>query len=120
MARQAHIHIDFDEWRQLAQEDPEAFEKRRQAMIEIAIRTAPAERQHRLRGLQWRIDQERRRAPNPMAGCLKLSRMMWDTVQGEHGLLAAMESLNACWSGHRQRSQRPDAVAQVIPIRHSR
>jgi len=46
----------FEELSRLAQEDPEAFEARRRALIEETISQAPEERQDRLRRFQWRID----------------------------------------------------------------
>jgi hypothetical protein len=36
---------------------------------------------------------ERRRAHTPMAACLKLSAMMWDSLLGSQGLKAALDSL---------------------------
>ena len=43
---------DFERWRDLARDDPEVFERQRQATIEAAINRAPRERQVRLRRLQ--------------------------------------------------------------------
>ncbi len=80
----------FDAWKELAARDPQAFEALRRQRIEEMIARAPAERRERLRGLQWRIEQARRRAPNPMAACISLSRMMWDAVYGAQGLLATL------------------------------
>jgi len=85
--------FDFDEWLELAQSDPEAFERRRQRMIEDIIAEAPENLRHRLRCLQWRIDMERARASNPMSACVRLSKMLWDMVYGDNGLLKAMETL---------------------------
>lgn len=81
---------DFDRWVQLADTDPDAFEERRQRVIDAAIEDAPAVHRERLRRLQWRIEQERRRSPNAIASCMNLSRMMWEKVVGENGLLDAL------------------------------
>lgn len=54
--------------------------------IERCIADAPVENQDRLRRLQWRIDQERRRAGTPLAACIRVSRMMWQSLMGEGGL----------------------------------
>lgn len=83
-------NIDFDTWSALAHSDPNAFEALRMRLIDDVIRRAPPQRQHRLRCLQWRIDQIRRTSHTPMAACLRLSNMMWETVVGRHGLLAAL------------------------------
>ncbi len=71
--------LDFDFWMQLARNDPEAFEKSRQKKIEELISQAPAGQRRRLRGLQWQIDQTRKLAGSPMASCLAISNMMWDS-----------------------------------------
>lgn len=78
--------IDFDHWSDLASSNPEAFEAHRNRLIEDAIRNAPAHRQHRLRCLQWRLDQVRSRAHTPLAACIRMSEMMWDALAGEGGL----------------------------------
>lgn len=85
-------HHDFDDWLQLARTDPQAFERRRKAVIDAFIDAAPAERRQRLRRLQWRIDAERSRASNPTAAWVKLSNMMWESLAGERGLAAAFEN----------------------------
>ena len=103
------IGRDFDSWRELAREDPEGFEAQRRAAIDAAISGAPEGRRQRLRCLQWRIDQTRDRAPNPMAACLALSRMMWERVTGEQGLLQAIGQLQ----GHSAPRRPP---ARVLPL----
>ena len=83
--------IDFDSWSQLAQSDPEAFEARRSQFIEQMIQRMPSDKQHRMRCLQWKIDQVRARASNPLAACIKLSEMMWDSLAGPGGLRDVLE-----------------------------
>lgn len=83
---------DFDEWATLAQTDPVAFEARRSCLIEDFIQNSPGHLQRRLRGLQFRVDMERRRARTPMGACVRISGMMWDAFLGEGGL---RDSLNA-------------------------
>lgn len=85
--------FDFDEWMRLAQQQPEEFQKRREAMIEAAIAKAPEHLEPRLRGLQWKIDRVRETSANPLAACVRISRMMWDSIYSENGLLRAMERL---------------------------
>lgn len=82
-------------------------------MIEAFICSVPEERQPRLRGLQWRIDQIRRTARTPLASCIRISRMMWDSVLGEGGL---HETLNRALMGLSDVRQAPVArlSAQVL------
>lgn len=86
-------HIDFEQWAALAASDPEAFEARRAQVIDAAIRRAPHPKQQRLRGLQWKLDQVRRLSHTPMAACLRMTNMMWDSVLSEGGLIDAFEQL---------------------------
>ena len=72
---------DVDALMKAAREDPAALELLRKSMIERLIESAPNEAaQRRLRGLQFRVDVERERAPNPMAACIILSRMMHESL----------------------------------------
>ncbi len=92
-------HYDFDHWRQLAEQDPAAFEALRRRILDEAISAAPGRRQERLRRLQWRIDQTRRTAANPLAACLRISAMMWESVSGPQGLVRTMNLLANRWDG---------------------
>ncbi len=91
----AGSEFSFDEWKNLASKDPEAFERQRERLIRETINQAPAEHRSRLLRLQWRVDMERKRQANPMASCVKLSRMMLDSVYGENGLVSALNGQNA-------------------------
>lgn len=100
---------DFEKLRALADRDPEAFEQERRVLIESALARVPERHRQRMRGLQWRIDQERRRCKTPMAACISLSRMMWDSVVGNQGLLDVLHN------GRRGASATPRA--KVLPLR---
>ncbi len=86
--------IDFDDWAELAQSDPAAFEARREQAIEALIGRMPEHKQQRMRCLQWKIDQVRDRAGSPMAACIKLSEMMWDSLTGPGGLKDALDRMS--------------------------
>ena len=68
----------FEELKALAEKNPEQLEALRQQMIEETISSAPESYQRRLRGLQFQVDMERRRAKNPMDSCIRISKMMHD------------------------------------------
>ncbi|MBA1146730.1 DUF3135 domain-containing protein [Ectothiorhodospiraceae bacterium WFHF3C12] len=93
MSPQPSRSFDFDEWSRLAREDPSGFEACRSRAIEDLISQAPGHRQARLRGLQWQIDQVRATSGTPLAACLRISNMMWESVTGSDGLIARMEAL---------------------------
>lgn len=70
---------DFETWMNLAKEDPSRFEALRQKTIDDFITQVPENKQLHLRRVQWRVDQARQRAGTPLAACVALSRMMWDS-----------------------------------------
>lgn len=82
---------NFDEWRLLASSDPEGFEVARRKALEAVIARVPESRRHRLKAVQWRVDRIRERSASPLAACISLSKMMWDSLAGEHGLLEALQ-----------------------------
>ncbi len=92
-------NASFEQWRDLARANPALFEERRRAAIAALISSAPPKRRQRLERLQWRIDRERERHPDPLAACTHLSRMMWDSVHGQGGLVAMIRELDARWRG---------------------
>lgn len=69
----------FEDMVKMAQDDPEALEALRQEMCEAVIESVPEDSQRKLRGLQFKIDMERRRAKTPMASCIRISQMMHES-----------------------------------------
>ena len=88
-----NVQFDFDLWAETAKNNPAEFEKMRLEAIEELISNTPAELQQRMRGLQWQIDQQRTLSKSPLGACIKISRMMWDSVKGPNGLLDKLKSL---------------------------
>jgi hypothetical protein len=101
--------VDFDQWAELAKTDPEAFEARRSEVIEDMISRLPEHKQQRMRCLQWKIDLVRSQASNPMAACIKLSEMMWDSLVGPGGLREALERVG-------ERNFTPPPRAKVLEL----
>jgi hypothetical protein len=104
------MQFDIDEWQRLAREDPGEFERRRRAEIEALISQAPPEQRERLRGLQFRIDLERRRAKTALAAALRLQSMMWERF-GQ--LREALLALTADTPSNRV----GQTGAQILPFR---
>ncbi len=73
--------FDFDHWAELARDDPAVFEQLRQLTLDLAILKRSRRNRERLQGLQWRIDRLREQSRTPMAACVNLSNMMWDTFE---------------------------------------
>jgi len=92
-----YLHPNFDELLILAKKDPAKFESKRREYIESFFADIPEERQRRLRGLQWQIDQARLLARTPMASCLNMMNMMWDSL---HLLNDHQRSLVRVTAGH--------------------
>lgn len=70
--------FDFNLWSRLAMTDPENFERLRARAVE-KIFEAGTVNEKRLRGLQFQIDMERKRARNPLNSCIKISCLMWES-----------------------------------------
>lgn len=104
--------FDFDRWRRLAEEDPEAFERARKAAIDGFIDGIGDELlRERMRRLQWRVEQERARSDNPMGACIRIYNMMWRSVSDNYQLLTRLVG--------GQTALEPAAPAQVIPFRRA-
>jgi hypothetical protein len=79
--------IDFDQWCDLAQRDPDAFERKRRQVVDQLIDDMPKRRRERMRRLQWRIEAVCARSATPTAAYIALSEMMWDSVYRQRDLL---------------------------------
>jgi hypothetical protein len=102
------MEFDLEEWQRLARDNPVEFERRRAAVIEAAIAEAPAEHQQRLRGLQFRIDLERRKAKTPLGAAVRLQSMMWER------LLELREALVALSGAEESSNTAPRAAARIL------
>ncbi|OAG27997.1 DUF3135 domain-containing protein [Thermodesulfatator autotrophicus] len=121
MINQEHFDDWFEKMARLAREDPEAFEKERQALIDEAISRAPTETQEKLRKFQWRIDMERKKAKTPLGACIRLYDMLLDMVYGKGGFLESLETLKAILTDVKEgRSpslpSEPKTNAKIIPF----
>ena len=102
----------FDFWANLARNDPSAFEEARKLMLDSLIEAAPARVQTRLKGLQWQIENIRKRAGTPLGACVKISNMMWTNVLGEDGLAERLHGL----SEGAPTPTMPQKMAKVLPF----
>lgn len=100
----------FDELKDLAQHDPEGFEKLRTQLIEDCIQQSSARNQRRLKGLQFVIEARRRVADNPLKSLLDIQAMMHESF------LSLQQALRDY-----QRPAEPTAPisGQVLPFRRS-
>jgi hypothetical protein len=103
-----HSPFDFDAWAKLFIDDPQAFEEQRIQAIERLIRQAPAHKRQRLRCLQWKLDQIRRTAANPLAASLRMNQLLWESLAGPDGLLDRLQQ-----PGTARQGRRP---ARVVPF----
>jgi len=103
--------LDFEEWSTLARSDPESFEKKRLETIELFFTSVPEEKRRRLRGLQWQVDQTRQLTRTPMAACIAISNMMWDSL---HRLSIHQRELQDLTSGQPAACTTHEQVAATI------
>ena len=103
---------DFDHWAALSRLNPELFETERSYVIETAIRRAPIHKQHRLRCLQWKLDQIRKTSSTPMVASLLINRLLWEKFVGKNGLVEQLNNLQT--PGRHQRI--PPHSAEILPF----
>jgi hypothetical protein len=115
MGEPSDVGFDFEAWARLARENPGEFERRREQEIRNVIDARPDLR-HRLDGLQFRIDAERKLARTPLKACLRISTLMWNRF---YDLKDQLDGLVA--AGARGSEPIPPASAtrhaEVIPLR---
>lgn len=104
--------FDFQAWTDLANYDPAEFEAQRRLAVDRLIDACGGGQ--RLRGMQFRIDLERRRARTPLKACLTLYGMMWDSLLAMN---VQVRAADATARGAPPAAGRAAADAQVIPFR---
>ena len=70
---------DFDTLMDMAENRPEELEKLRREFTENLLKSAPERSRRRLRGLQFKVDMELRRAKNPTDRCIRVSQLMHES-----------------------------------------
>lgn len=98
---------DFDTLKHWALAEPERLDALLHQQIEALIAQVGPDQQRRLRGLQFRIDCQRRLAKNNLDSCIRIANMMHDSVYAmrRHMLHLQEESLAKA-----EESQPPDNV----------
>ena len=112
--------FNFDAWRALYEQDPEAFEQERAKMIENTISAAPEQHQRRLRGLMFQIEAKRQAAKSPMDACVQISNMMWDQFEQLRLHLNAIASPEQLSEDELKRLQKPKEAARVLPLHQAK
>lgn len=84
-------HFDFDEWSALVRENADAFEFKRQEFIGAVPAPATRHMQWRQRGLQFRIDLERKRGGMPLGAAVRPNSMMWSSFLEMRDALSNMD-----------------------------
>ena len=108
--------FNFDEWLELSKRDPQSFESRRLESIEEFINSVPEDKQHRLRCLQWKIDRVREKMPTPLAACVAISDMMWDSLDKLNQLYHDCEAATSVKNDKRVTATLPNAkIIQFSP-----
>ncbi len=75
----------FDVLVAMARNDPEGLETLRRSLTEAVIDAASTEHtKNRLKGLQFRVDMERKRASTPLGATIRISEMMCRSLADLH------------------------------------
>ncbi len=113
----SYVLPEFDQLREMAQNNPEGLEQLRRELVDQFIQGAPEAYRRKLRGLQFRVDMERRRAKTPMAACIAISGMMHDSFDRlRQALNEAAGNATSTVGGSRHESS---TEAQVLPFRRA-
>lgn len=110
MPRKTRQTFDFDHWAALARDDPDRFEELRRARVDELIEQSAPQHRQRLRGIQFRIDMERRRSASPMGACVRIQSLMWDSVLGPDGFYERLLAF-----GGRPRTARNARITRASP-----
>jgi len=102
--------FDFDKWSELSKTDPAAFEALRQKTVEEFIGSVAENKQQRLRCLQWKVDKVREHQKTPLAACVAISDMMWDSLERLNQLYYDYESITRFKKGKRVVAPLPSAT----------
>jgi len=108
---------EFDTLKEMAENNPEQLEQLRIELCDRLIQEAPEKYRRKLRGLQFRIDMERRRAKNPMAACIAISGMMHDSFDRLRQSLNDVAGItNANYGGTGPREPEARSEGKVLPF----
>jgi hypothetical protein len=100
----------FDVLVDMARNDPQGLETLRRSLTNAVITAAPSEEaRRRLRGLQFRVDMERRRAATPLAATIRISELMCRSLAKLHRSMVEPDSLRPAQTA-------PPASAAIVPI----
>ena len=114
--------FNFEELQKMAQDDPDRLEQLRIQWCENLIHEAPRHYRRKLRGLQFRIDMERRKARSPMAACISLSSMMhnsFDRLRDALNEASDEDGINTPSIVKDVENQEPAQQATVLPFRRA-
>jgi len=103
-----------NDWAQLAQQDPEAFETMRTELLQNFIQNSSANVQKKLEGMQWKIEHIRRRANTPAEALAEISNMMWQSTQ-QLGV-KQQDLLDIC-TGQKVDTAPSHENAQILPFK---
>ncbi|XEI32008.1 DUF3135 domain-containing protein [Aeromonas veronii] len=70
---------DFDTLKELAAREPSRLDAILEQQVDLLIARASPDQQRRLRGLQFKIDGQRRLAKNNLDSCIRIANMMWES-----------------------------------------
>lgn len=109
--------FDFDMWSELSQKDPEAFEALRKKAVNEFITSVDEQKQQRLRCLQWKVDKVREKQKTPLAACVAISDMMWDSLEQLNQLYYDYEGVTKMQGGKRVVTPLPSASIIKFELR---
>lgn len=111
------LKFSLDKCIKLAQDNPEALEDYRKALVKQLINHADPGIQQRLKGIQFKIDMERRKAHTAMDSCLKLHCLMIEFFQEK--FVPKVHSCNSIYELSSIESS-DSHTAKIIPFKNNK
>lgn len=118
------MDFDFEKMMLLAKDNPKEFEYRRNILLDEVIQRNPNVKW--AKAFQSRIDMERRKAKTPLACCLRLYSLMWDSFHKLDKQLQAFLYTRSCLhelglssenKNHQLGGAKPRVTAKILQFR---
>lgn len=93
---------DFDTLKHWALDEPERLDELLHQQIDALIEQVGPDRQRRLRGLQFRIDCQRRLAKNNLDSCIRIANMMHESFYAMRSQINHLQETPSLLAGNRQ------------------
>lgn len=112
--------LEFDEWKNLHQSNPEKFELYRKQVLQQQISLAPEGSRPRLQGLLFQMEAEAKRARTKLSYNLRLSAIMMDKFEQLRQQLELLTGVGHSFNATLQAASNPTNIISLDDYRTKR